>query len=53
MKKSEKLILESSNPDEYVSNSLKSRLSPAEKAQLARLWMENTGYTRDDIIPGA
>ncbi|GAB6277422.1 MAG: hypothetical protein SAMD01599839_19620 [Rectinema sp.] len=50
MKKSEKLILESSNPDEYVSNSLKSRLSPAEKAKLARLWMENTGYTRDDII---
>ncbi len=50
MKKSEKLILESTSPDEYVENSLKSRLKPAEKAKLARLWMEATGYTRDDII---
>jgi hypothetical protein len=50
MRKSERLILESQTPDEYVSNSLKSRLSPAEKAKLARLWMENTGYTRNDII---
>lgn len=50
MKKSERLILESSDPDEYVLNSLKSRLTPAEKARLARLWMENSGYTREDII---
>jgi hypothetical protein len=50
MRKSERLILDSQSPDEYVSNSLKSRLSPAEKAKLARLWMERTGYTREDII---
>jgi len=42
--------LDSRNPEEYVQNSLKSRLSPAEKAKLARLWMESTGYTREDII---
>ncbi len=50
MKKSEKLILESATPDEYVENSLKSRLKPAEKARLARLWMQATGFTREDII---
>ena len=50
MRKSERMILDSRNPEEYVQNSLKSRLSPAEKAKLARLWMESTGYTREDII---
>jgi len=50
MKKSEKLIIESATPDEYVENSLKSKLKPAEKARLARIWMERTGYTREDII---
>ena len=50
MKKSERMILESKTPDEYVANSLKSRLSPAEKAKLARLWMQETGFKREDII---
>lgn len=50
MKKSEKLIIESATPDEYVANSLKSKLKPADKAKLARIWMERTGYTREDII---
>ena len=50
MKKWEKLILESVTPDEYVERSLKSGLAPSEKARLARLWMEATGFTRDDIL---
>jgi hypothetical protein len=49
MKKSGEADSESSNPDEYVSKFSQSRLSPAEKAKLARIWMENQGYTRDDI----
>ena len=50
MKKAERMILESRTPDEYVENSLKSRLSHAEKAKLARLWMQGTGFNREDII---
>lgn len=50
MKKSEKLILESKTPEEYVANSIKARLTPVEKARLARIWMQQTGYTKDDIL---
>lgn len=50
MKKWEKLILESKTPEEYVERSLRSKLLPAEKAKLARQWMENTGYTKADIL---
>jgi hypothetical protein len=50
MMKAEIAILDSRNPDEYIEASLKSRLSPAAKARLARQWMEKTGYTREDIL---
>lgn len=50
MKKWEKIILESRTPEEYVDNSLKSRLLPAEKARLARQWMDATGFTKADIL---
>lgn len=50
MKKTEKAILESRTPEEYVENSLKSKLAPAEKARLARRWMEATGFTKSDIL---
>ncbi len=50
MKKSEKLLLESKTPDEYVANALISRFSPSEKARLTRIWMERTGYTREDLV---
>ncbi len=50
MKKWEKRILGSSSPEEYVENSLKSGLPPSEKARLTRIWMESTGFTRDDIL---
>jgi len=43
-------ILDSRSPDEYIEASLKSRLSPAAKARLAKQWMESTGYTREDIL---
>ncbi len=50
MKKYEKIILDSRTPDEYVDNSLKSKLTPAEKAALARVWMQQTGFTKEDIL---
>lgn len=50
MKKWEKAILESSTPDAYVENSLRSKLSPSQKAVLARQWMAATGYTKADIL---
>jgi len=50
MKKWEKLILESTTPEEYVERSLRSKLLPAEKAKLAKLWMEATGFTKADIL---
>jgi hypothetical protein len=50
MKKWEKLILESGTPEEYVERSLRSKLLPAEKAKLARQWMEATGFTKADIL---
>ena len=50
MKKWERIILESGTPQEYVENSLRSKLAPAEKARLARLWMESTGFGKADIL---
>jgi len=50
MKKWEKIILESGTPEDYVANSLKSNLSPSAKAKIARQWMENTGYGKEDIL---
>lgn len=50
MTKAEIAILDSRTPDEYIEASLKSRLSPAAKARLARQWMEKTGYKREDIL---
>ncbi len=50
MKKWEKIILESRTPEEYVENSLRSKLLPAEKARLAREWMEETGFSKADIL---
>jgi hypothetical protein len=50
MTKTESAILESKSPEDYIDRSLKARLTPAAKAKLARLWMESTGYTKDDIL---
>ena len=50
MKKWERIILESRTPQEYVENCLRSKLAPAEKAGLAKLWMEATGFNKADIL---
>jgi hypothetical protein len=50
MTKTETAILESKTPADYIDRSLKARISPAAKAKLARLWMESTGYTKEDIL---
>jgi hypothetical protein len=50
MTKTESSILGSKTPEDYIDRSLKARLKPAAKARLARLWMEATGYTKEDIL---
>jgi hypothetical protein len=50
MTKTETTILESKTPQDYIDRSLKARLSPAAKAKLARIWMESTGYSKEDIL---
>lgn len=50
MNKSESAILGSKSPEEYIDRSLKAKLSPAAKARLARMWMESTGYSKEDIL---
>ena len=50
MTKTETTILGSKTPADYIDRSLKARLTPAAKAKLARLWMESTGYTKEDIL---
>jgi hypothetical protein len=50
MTKTETTILESKTPTDYIDRSLKARISPAAKAKLARLWMESTGYSKEDIL---
>lgn len=43
-------IAASATPEEYIENSLRSGLSPRLKARAARLWMERTGCTTEDIV---
>lgn len=50
MTKTETTILESRTPADYIDRSLKARIPPAAKAKLARLWMESTGYSKEDIL---
>ena len=50
MTQTETTILTSRTPADYIDRSLKARLSPAAKAKLARLWMESTGYSKEDIL---
>jgi hypothetical protein len=50
MTKTETTILESKTPADYIDRSLKARISPAAKAKLARIWMESSGYTKEDIL---
>jgi hypothetical protein len=50
MTRTETTILESKTPEDYIDRSLKARLAPAAKAKLARLWMESTGYSKEDIL---
>jgi hypothetical protein len=50
MTKTETTILESKTPADYIDRSLKARISPAAKARLARIWMESSGYTKEDIL---
>jgi hypothetical protein len=50
MTKTETAILASKTPADYIDRSLKARIAPAAKAKLARLWMESTGYTKEDIL---
>ena len=50
MTKAESAILEARDPAAYIEASLKARLAPAGKARLARIWMEKTGYGKDDIL---
>ncbi len=42
-------LLQSKSPEQYIENSIKSRLPSGRKAYIARLWMEKTGYSVDDI----
>ena len=50
MTKTETTIHESTSPEDYIDRSLKARISPAAKAKLARLWMESTGFAKEDIL---
>ncbi len=50
MTKAENAILASKTPEDYIDRSLKAKLTPAAKAKLARIWMESTGYSKDDIL---
>lgn len=50
MNKKEQAILDARTPEEYVDRSLRSKLSPAQKAQLSKQWLAKTGYTHQDIL---
>lgn len=45
---SEKEILSSKTPEQYIERSLHAKISSS-KSKLAKLWMEKTGYTVEDI----
>ncbi len=50
MNKEENKLFNSKTPEEYIENSLRSRLSPGKKASITRLWLnKNAKYTIDDI----
>ncbi|TAL32373.1 MAG: hypothetical protein EPN93_16280 [Spirochaetes bacterium] len=42
-------LLQSKNPEQYIENSIKSKLPSGRKAYMARLWMDKTGYSVEDI----
>jgi len=44
LNREEQKLFSSRNPDEYISNSLKSRLKPGKKAYITRLWLRMKGY---------
>ncbi|MDA3899344.1 MAG: hypothetical protein PF637_02360 [Spirochaetes bacterium] len=46
---SEKQILNSKTPDEYIHRSLNSDVSRGQKTVLCRQWKEKTGFTSEDI----
>jgi hypothetical protein len=48
--KSEIVVMAARTPDEYVDESVRSRLPPRAKARLAKEWMRKTGYSVDDIV---
>jgi DNA-binding protein HU-beta len=43
-------VMAARTPDEYVDESVRSRLPPRAKARLAKVWMRKTGYSVDDIV---
>lgn len=48
-KYSEKQVLASKTPDEYIDRTLHSSLTRGQKTQLCRLWREKTGYSIEDV----
>jgi hypothetical protein len=42
-------LLQSKSPEQYIENSIKSKLPSGRKAYMARLWMDKTGYSVEDI----
>jgi hypothetical protein len=48
--KSESAVMAARTPEEYVDQSVRSRLPPRAKARLAKEWMKKTGYTVEDIV---
>jgi hypothetical protein len=50
MTKAEKAILDARTPEDYIEASLRAKIAPATKARLARLWMAQSGFCREDIL---
>jgi hypothetical protein len=48
-KYSEKQILASKTPEEYIDRTLNSDISRGRKTVMCRLWREQTGYTIEDV----
>jgi len=49
LSKREMKLFGSKTPREYIDNSLKVSLKPAEKAKITRLWLQKTRFTIEDI----
>ena len=49
MNKQELKLFNSKNPQEYIDNSLKVKLTPGRKAYITRLWLTKRKYTIEDI----